>query len=320
MKSVNQVNEILKLFREKNDFIVCGHINPDGDAISSCFALAIILSNAGKNVKVLLEPYAAKFNVIPGKHLLYTGPLDGLCADVMVLLDCGEPSRLGSFKPIYDNADTTICIDHHMTNIGFANYNYIEKDASSTSELIYNLLSEEYEITTEIASAIYAGIVCDTGGFRFDSATPETLQVAAKLMSLNIPFANIYTEIVHRHSYSEAKTFGKTISLCEQTLNNRIVYSCVDRETMDEIGANSQDMEGAVEFMLNIQDAEVSVLIYEKNKGESKISLRSKKANVGSVASKLGGGGHMLAAGCSKNGEIGDILNDVLALLKQEME
>jgi len=320
MSKTESCGGILKLLRENDDFVVAGHVNPDGDAVGACYGLALALEAENKNVKVFLEPYAARFEIIPGRRLLYEGSIDALQPKVMLCVDCGEAERLGRARPLYEKAEITACIDHHMTNKGFATYNFIEPSASSASEMVYKMISPGYELNSEIASALYAGIVWDTDGFRFDSVSPETLRITSELISYGIPFTEIYAELLHRKTYIEAKLFGKIMDSLETRHEGKIMYACVTRAMLKELKATAQNLDGVVESLLNIRGAEVSLLLYEKSSKDVKASFRSRSINVGRIAEELGGGGHRLAAGCSVTGEISDICGRIIQILERELE
>ncbi len=166
--------------------------------MGACYALGLALSGMGKSVSVVLERYAVKFDIIPGSHLLYNGLLDDLDVDMLICLDCADKRRTGEGVALFNKTRITVCIDHHETNPGFAMFNYIDSGASSTCEMVFRLLDGFAEIDKQIASALYAGIVYDTGGFRFSAASKNTLDIAGRLMETGIPFSNIYNELLQR--------------------------------------------------------------------------------------------------------------------------
>jgi phosphoesterase RecJ-like protein len=267
-----------------------------------------------------LEAHHPKYSVIPGQHLLYNGAFD---AEIpLICLDCADLTRIPA---PWRTEKPDACIDHHYTNIGFARYNFIDGTASSACEMVYRLLKDFIPIDKEMAAAVYAGLVSDTGGFRFNATSPETLRVASELTALGIPFTEIYTQLVHLRTRTEVKLLARILDRYEPHLNGRLVCACVTPEMYKNLGggasdATSKDLEGVVEFLLNIRGVEVSALLYAREGDEVKISLRSRKRNVGAVAVRLGGGGHHLAAGAQAHGDMFTIRDQVIALLKQEME
>ena len=207
------LDAIREILVQKDVFYLAGHVGPDGDSIGSCYALGLALEKMGKKVRVLLAPYHPKYNIIPGRHLLYEG--EEIVDSAFVCMDCADVSRLPGFArqlvegPFPDGEiPVTVSIDHHYTNTGFAWFNYVDSAASSTCELIFRLLDTFIPIDFRIASALYAGLISDTGGFRFNATSPYTLHVAGELISYGINFTEIYTELVHLRTYTELKLLG----------------------------------------------------------------------------------------------------------------
>jgi phosphoesterase RecJ-like protein len=316
------VESIRNIIRAHQNFVIAGHVNPDGDAVGSCFALAQMLTNMGKQARVLLEPYNIKFEIIPGAGFLCADLNEVKSFDVFIALDCGDAERLSekAFE-VYSQMPLTACVDHHGTNPGFAKYNYIEKDASSTCEIVYELMKPLCELDMQAASAIYAGMVHDTGGFRYNSVSPKTLEIAAGLVALGIPFTEIYNELLYMHYFNAAKILGKALESAALTCGGQVIYSFITQKMLDEVSAKGSDLDGVPEFLLNTTGVQVALLIYEKNivTKELKVSFRSRGIGVDKIAQKLGGGGHEYAAGATAFGEIEEVAQNVLAMLEKEL-
>ena len=311
------MKNIIDVFLSRNNFAVSGHSNPDGDTIGSCFALALALKKMGKQVSVLLDPYPAKYNIIPGRETLVALAEP---ADVFVAVDCASPERLGSTLSAFNEAKLTVCIDHHETNTGFADENYVMPDVSSTSELIYAIVNEMVELDKDIASAVYAGMVSDTGGFRFSLTGKSTMEIVAALMEYGIPFTDIYNEIMHMHSFAAGKALGVALDSSEQHMDGRIVLTAITLDMLANVGAGPSDLEGVVGYLMNTVGAEVAVIIYEKTPGKKiKVGLRSNGANMSRVALILGGGGHRKAAGADFIGTIEEAKAKTLELIETEL-
>jgi phosphoesterase RecJ-like protein len=315
-------NEILEAIRQNNTFVVAGHSGPDGDAIGSCYALAFALHKAGKKVKVLLEPYPGKYKIIPGKRFHYRGgKLEELTADVFIALDCADADRLGSYKQVFSRIPLTICIDHHDTNDGFADFNFIRADASSTSEMVLEVIESFTRLDYKIASAVYAGMVSDTGGFRFSTTAAATMETAARLMSTGIDFGAIYSELLFSHRFQSMKAMGVVLANAQQSDCGRVVFSYVGRAALAEVGAGPGGRDGVVEYLMGTRGALAACLVYERHSApDVKVSLRSNGPNMGAVAKQFGGGGHVKAAGASTRGEIADVLAQAVGLVLHEVE
>ena len=314
------MQEILEVIQNHEKFVIVGHSGPDGDAIGSCFGLALALEKMGKQAKVVLETYSSKYYIIPGRRLLHVGSFDKLDFEVLISLDCAELSRLGNAKYLFERAAITICIDHHETNKGFAQYNYLEPETPSTSEMVFRIVEQLVELDMDIATAIYAGIVSDTGGFRYKATCNSTMKIAAKLMDTGIPFTDICNELMHIHRFSAGKALGRALENSGQHYEGRIVYSFMTRDMLAEVNADPSDLDGVVEYLMATRGADVAVLVYEKSAPPNvKVSMRSQGPNVGRVATILGGGGHALAAGGTVVGTVEEILERTLEILKEEV-
>jgi phosphoesterase RecJ-like protein len=313
----NQEKKIREIIAGYDGFVVAGHSNPDGDAIGSCLAMALALTKAGKRACVALEPFNEKFQVIPGGHLLAKN-LDELSPSVMMVLDCGSPDRLGAAEPLLKKAQTTVCIDHHITHREFADCTYLDPNASSTCEMVYRALSPMGLIDKEVASALYGGILTDTGGFRFESAGPGTFRVVADLLSFGIPSTRIYNELLMSQSLSEARLMGFAASHLETFDGARIAACKISLSDMDNSGATPQDTSGIVGYLLNIRNVAASILVYEKEQGAIKASFRSTGMDVGKLAASLGGGGHKQAAGATLAGPLDSAYEKAVNLVRAE--
>jgi phosphoesterase RecJ-like protein len=311
--------EIQQVILKYDKFVIAGHVNPDGDAVGASFALGLALSGMGKEVSVVLESFAPKLDIIPGRRLLYGGPVDTLAPQVFICLDCADKARIGGgLAELYARTEVTVCVDHHETNAGFAMFNYLDGDASSTSEMVFRLLDGFVRLDKDIASALYAGIVYDTGGFRFSVVGKGTLNVASRLIDVGIPFTDIYNELLHIRSFSAVKALGRVIEASRLHMDGRIIVAGIPCDALRECEASVFDLDGVVEFLLNTKRVEIAALLYERENGEVKVSLRSRGLSVGRIAVLLGGGGHRTAAGCTLQGSISDAVTLITDILKQE--
>ena len=296
---------------------IAGHVNPDGDAVGACLAMAMALDKMGKTPIVCIEDYHEKLNIIPGCEFLYKGDLDRIEADLLVALDCADARRLGVAQPLLNRLPESICIDHHDGHEGFGTINDVDAAASSTSEMLFGFLDHLGIVDARIASALYAGIVYDTGGFRHAATSPWTHVVVSKCLAWRIPAVEIYDAIMRTRSLAEAKVLGVALKhlYIEGQYPIAVVY--VTETDLARTGASAQDMDGVVEYALSIRGVEAAVFVYPLTAGHVKVSLRAKQMDVGQVARRFGGGGHKLAAGCSFCGDHASAFAAVLPVLKK---
>ncbi|MCL2673777.1 MAG: bifunctional oligoribonuclease/PAP phosphatase NrnA [Defluviitaleaceae bacterium] len=295
---------------------IAGHVNPDGDAIGACFALAAYLDGLGKNVAVLLESCDPKYDIIPGKQYLYQGNYDKLTPDLFIALDASTPDRLGKAEAVMHRAKTTAMFDHHMNNTIAADIRFVDPNAPSTTLMLYNHISKHTTIDTEIAAAIYAGLVYDTGGFRHSSTTPESLEVAAKLMRTGFNFTRVYAAILHEKSRDKTRLYAEAIARIAYA-EPGIAYTYITLE--DKAKYEGEYPNGVIDYLATIRGVSTAICATEQD-DHVRVSMRSSRANVGELAASLGGGGHKAAAGFSAKGDPLQIINDILPKLQTELK
>ena len=314
------IDKIATTLIASKNVVIAGHVQPDGDAIGSSFALALALKKIGKHPVVLMEAWSDKYDFIEGKEFIYQGSLEDLEVDVFVSLDTATSERLGKAEEVWKRASISICIDHHVGSDVFCDLNYVNPNASSTSELLFDVFKNLVLLDTKIATALYAGMVYDTGGFCHNSTTTETLQKASILLGFGINFNEIYKEFFYLHSYEEAKIFGIALSKLEVLKDSPIAFTFITDDEMKYINAKSQDTDGIVSYLVNTRGVEVGIFAYPRLGKDTKISLRSKNINIGEIATAFGGGGHKLAAGYSTNKDIDSALSEIIERIKLELK
>ncbi len=310
--------DIYEIWSQSKNIVISTHSNPDGDAIGSVFALAMAAAEIGAKPVVLIEKYSEKFDFIKGTEYVYNGNLDDLKPDVFIAVDCGSKNRLGVFESFFDKANVTFNIDHHISNENFAQNNIVLGNSSSSCEVVFEIIKNFCTLDKFIAEALYTGIVTDTFGFKYNSTSKNTMEIGARLIEFGIDFSSIQDKVLYEHTTKEVEVFKKALDNFK--IDDNIAYTCLTADEIRECGASNSDLDGIVEYILNIKGIDVSVFVYEKGDNLSKISLRSKKADVNKIASVFGGGGHIFAAGASFNGNVQTALDSVLDEIKKELD
>ncbi len=291
---------------------ISGHIRPDGDCVGSCMAMYLYLKKAmpeGTEIDVILEPISDIFRCIKDTDEIKEYPRRQ-AYDVFIVQDT-TPDRLGNAYPGYEKAKKTVNIDHHISNKGICDVNYIYPEASSASELVYGLLDKEY-VDEEIAKAIYIGIIHDTGVMQYSNTNPETLRTLADLISYGFDFPKIIDETFYEKTYAQNLILGRALTESMLLLDKRCIASCISKKTMDFYGITGKDMDGVVNQLRNTKGVEVAILAYELEALKWKVSLRSNGlVDVAKVCEFFGGGGHVRAAGCNISGDYHDVLNNL---------
>lgn len=294
-------DEVVRVLKGAASATVACHVNPDGDALGSLLATALLMRKGGASVtaswagEVTLPP---SYDFLPGAEFLVP-PGEVEADEVFVALDCGDLDRLGSLATVASECKTLINIDHHPGNPGFGKLNIVATTTSSTAELVAALADRMgIGLDDEIAVCLYTGIVTDTGCFQYPSTSPKTLELAARLRSFHFDAAAIAQKIYESASFVYLKLVGRMLSRAELMEDERFVYSFVTQGDLEELGMGMAETENLIDAVRSIRDADVAAMFKQQDDGRWRVSLRSKGAvSVGAIARAGGGGGHELAAG-----------------------
>lgn len=304
-----------------NTVAIAGHVRPDGDCVGSCMGLYLYLKENYPDIAadVYLEQPGAQFSFLSCFKEIKTVYETGKVYDLLITLDVSDKNRIGVAEEAYETAKKRVCIDHHISNKGLGDVNEIRPDASSTCEVLYTLLEEE-KVSKAVAEAIYTGMVHDTGVFQYSCTSPETMRIAAKLMEKGIPFTKIVEESFYEKTYVQNQILGRCLMESILLMDGKCVIGVVKKKMMDFYHVEPKDLDGIVQQLRIIKGVEVAIFIYEVKPQEFKVSLRSKgKVNVNEVASYFGGGGHVLAAGCTFHGSVYDVMNNLLEIIEKQL-
>jgi len=316
--------ELEQLLSVVTTVAIGGHTNPDGDCVGSCMGLYLyLLKNYPKiEVDVYLEEIPPSFHLLAQteeiKHQRDENQTDKQY-DLFICLDCGDLNRLGFSLSIFEKAKRTLCIDHHISNQGFADLNYIVTSASSTSEMVFHLF-EKRRIPPESATALYLGIIHDTGVFQYSSTSPDTMRVAAELLSLGVNGYQIIDETYYSKSYIQNRVLGKVLLDSQLILENRGIISILSLQEREALYATVHDLDGIVSVLRTTKGVDVAVFVYEVEHLQYKVSLRSTEViDVRLVAEAFGGGGHQRAAGVAMTGKAEDIREKLISEIVKQM-
>ncbi|MDE6357951.1 MAG: bifunctional oligoribonuclease/PAP phosphatase NrnA, partial [Eubacteriales bacterium] len=300
----SQIKNVIEEIKKAENIVLAGHVSPDGDAVSANFALALAIKKLGKEPIILLEKYSDTYNYLKGHNLVYTGEQNKLNPELFISLDCGDISRLGGVEEVFKRAKKTINIDHHMSNNNFGNINVVNKEGSSTSEVVFEIIKEMEEafgkdfIDKDIATIIYTGIVFDTCGFKHKSTGKRTHQIAGELIEKGVDSSMVHTNIIYTHTLGNTRLLAKAVE--NMQIDENILISTLSKEDiLKKCNASFEELEGISGYLLDIKGIDVSAFLYEKRDGSIKVSFRAKELDVNEIADKFGGGGHKLASGAT---------------------
>ena len=301
---------------------VTGHVRPDGDCVGSCLALFQYLQKMMPQalVQVYLERPADIFSGIRGYD-----QIDSVCEDtdpydVFFVLDSVPERMMEPAGKLFDKARKTINIDHHISNTGTCDVFRVVPEASSTAELIYELIDRE-SLDADLAMAIYIGIIHDTGVFQYSNTSPRTMEIGADLIRWGFDFPRLILETFYQRTYLQSQVLGRVLLESVRFMDGKCIVSCLDRKIMDFYEVEHADLDGIVNHLRNIKGIHCAVFMYQTGVLEYKVSLRSDEwVDVSKVAAFFGGGGHMRAAGCNMKGTFHDCVNNLSLHIKEQME
>ena len=292
---------------------ITGHVNPDGDCIGSVLAIYNYISTVYPEIKLsaYLEEFSDKFMFLKNSENIKQSVEEDIEFDLLICVDSADIQRLGFSEVLLQKSKESINIDHHVTNTKFTDETCLEADASSTAEVIYTLLNKE-KIDKAVAECLYTGIVHDTGVFRYSCTSPETMRIAADLMEKGIDYTTIVDESFYEKSYLQNQILGRTLLESILILDGKCIFSYVNRKMMNFYEVTKKDLDGIIEQLRQTRGVEVAIFLYEVETQKYKVSLRSKtKVDVSKIAAFFGGGGHVRAAGCTMDGTVHDIVNNI---------
>ena len=311
------VTELCEILREKDNYTLLAHAQPDGDTIGSCYSLAYALKLIGKKVRVLCS------DAIPHKYNYITGALnqDEIDEETVIALDVADSKLLGKYNGIYGKR-VDICIDHHVSNVKYARKLLLGASASATCEIVYEIVKElGVEWDRRIVDGIYTGIVTDTGCFKYSNTPARTHIITAELISLGADYAEINRLMFDTKSKSRVKIEGTVMENIEFYLGGRLAMVAVTRNMIEECGAGEDELDGINALPRTIEGVMVGVTIREKAEGRYKISVRTNAPlDAMAICRHFGGGGHQGAAGCEFECPLSEVKAQLLPVIKEALE
>lgn len=317
----NDLEEICRVFREKERFLIACHENPEGDAIGSELALALALRKMGKSATVLnSDPVPGNLRFLPGSDTVVFRA-DGASFDAAVVVDCGSPERTGRVGEDLLKCPILINIDHHSTNDFRGDYCLVDPGAAATGVLVHRILAAmEAEIDREVATNIYVAVLTDTGSFRYSNADPEAFFVAGEMVRLGVNPRDVAERVYEDQSADRVGLLGRVLGSLELTAEGRIASIVTRKKDLRDFSATKDHLEGFINYPRSIVGVEVAVSFREEDDGEYRVSLRSRgRVDVSAVASSLGGGGHPNAAGCTVRGSLDEAKRRVYGRLEEAL-
>jgi bifunctional oligoribonuclease and PAP phosphatase NrnA len=306
---------VVDAIRSHDRFLLTTHENPDGDALGSLLAAKLALEALGKDVVMYLAgeaPLPREYAWMPLEDLRRKLP-DDAGQRVLLALDCANESRLGPDPEVLHSAPLVVNVDHHHDNTRFGAVNLVVAEASSTGEIVRDLLNElDVELSSEIAEALYIALVTDTGRFQYTNTTPKALRLAAELVEAGADVHKIFQDVYESVQFAKLKLLARALERAQIYEGGRLVISYLLRDDFAEVGAAEPYSEGIIDYLRAVEGADMAALIREPPRGDAsrRVSLRASadEIDVSKIARASGhGGGHRQAAGFSSDDSIDEI-------------
>lgn len=317
--------EAVSFLKNHKRFLISTHVNPDGDGIGAVMALKWAVAALGAGAEIVIEsnpPETFEFFENYGWIKTMdeqTGGMEKFSA--VITADSPNIERLGAAASLIAEGAAILNIDHHVSNERFGAVNYIDPVASSSSEMVYRLIkSLNLSVDEKAGEYMYAGILTDTGRFRFSNTSPQALSVAAELIAAGVKPHRVAEKMYYSNTYETIKALGRLIASIQLHLGGRVATSEFDLEYLKSDEWGKVDTEGFVNYPLTIKGVEVAALLREVEPGVTRASLRSKTDfDVNALAGVFGGGGHAKAAGCTIKTPLGEAKKALLNELEKKL-
>lgn len=313
------VNNIIK---SSKNILIISHVNPDGDALGSmCGLYGAILENFKKKADMMaISKIPDVYSYLP--YLSEVKNIEDFDKsreyDLVINVDVASMDRICDAKILFEKAKHTINFDHHKTNIGYGEINIINPDASSTGEVLFDCFNKmNWKLNLDIATCLYTAILTDTGSFRFDNTKPSTFESTAKLVEIGVNPCDIYKKVYESDSKTLVMFQAHCISKAKFLDDDKIAYTLVYQKDMEKFSAGDDCMEGLTEKLRAIVTTRVAFVAKEMKSGATKVSMRSKFADVAKICEVFGGGGHKFAAGCTIKAPVDVAARKILEEIKK---
>ncbi len=314
---MNTALEIAKYISNHDNFYIIVHKNPDGDCLGSAKALCLALKNMGKSAAVCLP------NPLPARLEFFWNPAlearDFAC-DTALFVDVASFGQMGAlYDEIYKSAPHSVCIDHHGTNSGYADLNYIDGKSAAAGELVYEVIRElGCGLNAEMAEALLIAISEDTGCFQYSNTSPKTHRIASELYEIIPNPEPLMRALYSTHTMGEMLALQAIMPSMEFHLGGKVCMVTADIRKLNAMGVEASNVDAWLGLPRSVEGVEAALIFKIHSDNELKLSLRSNDyVDVSALAAKFGGGGHARAAGVTFNEGIESAKAKVLAELKK---
>jgi phosphoesterase RecJ-like protein len=322
------IERVADELRSREKFLLTAHEGPDGDALGSLLGMHHLLTQLGKDSVMFLAakefPLPIEYRFLPLEEVFHEPPAD-MADRTAVFLDCGNIDRM-PVDFLTEGAHEIINIDHHHDNTHFGDLNLVDVEASCTAEIVYELAQLlGARITPEMASALYVGIITDTGKFMYDNTDARTHRIAADLIEAGVVVDDTYRRLYEHVPIEKIRLVARALDGIQRYCDERLVLAYIRAEDYEATGAGEEMTEGIIDHLRSVEGAEIAALIRDlgdRGRAARKVSLRSSSGDVdvSAIARKHGGGGHKRAAGFSTDLELDQLVTFLCGEVEDQMD
>lgn len=321
----HQIADFCKGLESKSHFILASHVNPEGDAVACVLAMESLLKRLGKKTIIVCEdPFPSRLRCLDSTNWnqVKDVKLDSQY-DALVVADCPTLERIGTTRQFINEKTTIFNIDHHVTNLRFGTYNYVQPKASACGEVVYEFFKYfKLPLTKQEATALYVSISTDTGSFKYSNTGARSHLIAADLMGTGIDIEAINEDLYATYSINQLRLYSLLMGRVRTELNGQVAWVGMRREDLLESGATYEDAEGFIDFLKYMQEVKFAFFIIEtETPNKIRVSLRAKgHHDVSKIAIHFDGGGHSKASGCIIEGTLEKASQLLLAEIHKELK
>lgn len=316
--------KVIAEVKKAKHVLVTTHHNPDADAVGSALSVAAWLKSLKKKVTVVNEDKPSRWLMhLPFiDQVIVAKTLESVDYDLMIVLDCGDIERIGDVKRLLIKGKPMINIDHHRSNPKFGTINIVNPKISSTSELVADLLTTaKFKFNKPVAHLLYAGIMTDTGSFKYDITTSATHALASRLMAFGINPARMHEQLYPGMPATDMRLFTELVHRAELFFNNRVYYAGLSREELNQFSPEFDWKERLLNFLRSVNGVEVVMILSPLKDGRIRVNLRSQSdVDVSAICAQVQGGGHPKASGATLDLPLEKAKLKMLGLLKKALK
>jgi phosphoesterase RecJ-like protein len=321
------IAQVVGELRSRERFLLTAHEGPDGDALGSLLGMHHLLGQLGKDSVMFMAakefPLPIEYRFLPLEEVFHEPPAD-MADRTVIFLDCGNIDRM-PVAFLSDGDNFRINIDHHHDNTRFADVNLVETGASSTAEIVYGLaVALGAEITPEIASALYVGLITDTGKFMYENTNAHTHRIAAELIDAGVVVDETYRRLYEHVPIEKLRLLSRALEGIQRYCGEQLIVSYITAADYEASGGGEEMTEGIIDHLRSIEGCKVAAMIRDqgdRGRAARKVSLRSSggEIDVSAIARVHGGGGHKRAAGFSTDLELDELVTFLCGEVKAQL-